>query len=65
MGVGMAVGDDAERQFPKRPGNVIVFPDGLMPPMTTPQGGPWAVRQPQAISDPLSGLSKVKTGSGF
>ena len=52
-------------EIEKRPGDVIVFPDGLMPSMTTPQGGPWAVRQPQATGDPLSGLSKVKAGSGF
>ena len=33
--------------------------------MTASQGGPWVIRQSQATSDPLSGPSKIKTGSGL
>ena len=49
----------------KRPGNVIVFSGGFMRLMTASQGGPWVIRQSQTTGNPLSGPSKIKTGSGL
>ena len=49
----------------KRPENVIVFSGGFMRLMTASQGGPWVIRQSQAIGDPLSGPSRIKTGGGL
>ena len=51
-------------EIKKRPGNVIAFWLGFIQPTATPQGGPQAIHRPQAIGDPLSGPSKVKTGNG-
>lgn len=52
-------------EIKKRPGNVIVFRLGFVRPTATPQGGPQAIHRPQATSDPLSGPSRIRTGSGF
>ena len=52
-------------EIKKRPGNVIVFRLGFIQPTATPQGGPQAIHRPQAIGDPLSGPSRIRTGSGF
>ena len=52
-------------EIKKRPGDVIVFRPGFIRPTATSQGGPQAIHRPQAIGDPLSGPSKIKTGSGL
>ena len=51
-------------EIKKRPGNVIAFWLGFIQPTATPQGGPQAIHRPQAIGDPLSSLSRIRTGSG-
>ena len=51
-------------EIKKRPGDVIVFRPGFIRPTATPQGGPQAIHRPQAIGDPLSSLSRIRTGSG-
>ena len=62
VGVGMAVGDDAERQFPKRPESVIVFhpvPYGRRRGRPHGAGGPPSanaddiIRRPTGHSPPL------------
>ena len=51
-------------EIKKRPGNVIVFRPGFIRPTATPQGGPQAIHRPQAIGDPLSSPSRIRTGGG-
>ena len=52
-------------EIKKRPGDVIVFSDDSIRSTAMPQDGLRAIHRPQAIGDPLSGPSKIKTGSGF
>ena len=52
-------------EIKKRPGNVIVFSDDSIRSTAMPQDGLRAIHQPQATGDPLSGPSRIRTGSGF
>ena len=55
----------ASTEIKKRPGDVIVFSDDSIRSTAMPQDALRAIHRPQATSDPLSGPSGIRTGSGF